>query len=98
MFKTFHDDDDLKVCVQNHEGAPFLHCEMKRWSPSVYKKMVQVQERLKQEAHTVGVKVIFAYNTDEDQRWRKFMETVQFKKLSEFDGHSVYFWELNRGT
>lgn len=93
MSKTFFEDADLKVHVTAPSGYPFVHLELNRWSPSVAKKLFGVRAQLVAAAKRTGVKALFATNPNQDSTWFKFMDVLQFQKLTEHEGRSIYFLE-----
>lgn len=98
MFKTYFDDSDFTMKLENAEGQVFVHLDVRRWAPSVAKKLLVVQQHMEKEVKRAGYKVLFAVNRNEDAKWYKFVESFGYRPLTEHDGRTVYFRELASGN
>lgn len=92
--KTYFEDADARVVLENTDGQVFVHLAVKRWAPSVAKKLYAVQEYMKKELKRVGYKVMFVYSPFADKKFDKFVRMYQWKPLIEHRGKLIYFMEL----
>ena len=92
-FKTWHDTELCYVTLDWIDGMPFVHLEVKEWSPSKAKQLLMLFAKLRMELHNGGSKYVFAYSVFQDEKFYKFLSFMGMRKLCEHNGLNVYFVE-----
>lgn len=87
-------DEDMHARIEWNDGQPFIHLTLHRWTPRVARLVVSRMLELERMLRQRGYKYIFTYNRNQDDKWRKFMDFVQYKKLFTFKGLDVYYTEI----
>lgn len=90
MFNVVKSDGRYTVEIEIKEGAPFIHLEVRHWSPSVYRDMLETLEQIKKDLAAGGHEFVGAYNHNQDSRWCKFMDMFSFKIKYTYKGYNVY--------
>jgi hypothetical protein len=88
-------NENYELMTEVLDGNIFLHCNVYKYSPSVYKSILASLINLKEECLSTGVTHLFTLTSNP-----KFVTSVikTAKKIAEVDGPSgikeVYVWEL----
>jgi hypothetical protein len=88
------DDDDMLIHLEMNDGVPFIHLELWQWNLRVYKKLYLNLHLIREGLRTKGYDLLGAYNVNQDDKWRKFVEHMGFTKRTEHNGLDVYAIEV----
>lgn len=97
--ETWWSDEDLAVEIEYQHGAPFLHVSVFKWTPQIYRKMLQIHEGILEEMREDGHKILYGYNVDFDKKWERFCKMFGWQRtekdvMSSAGYLPVYFKEL----
>ena len=91
--QTFYNDRDFTVQYEEAEGFVALHCNVRRFSPSVLKQMYFVFAALEDHFRNAGYKRMVSFTPNE-----KFCELFNGQSIQSFEyegkKHEVILWEL----
>lgn len=91
--KTYYQDKDFILQVENYEGVLYLHCEVTNWTPSSLRRGYLVFAKLQNEAQELGFTKIRTITPNP-----KFVELFNAYYLQpiEIEGktYEVMEWEL----
>lgn len=91
-FERWFDDGSIVFTIEWLGGLPFIHLQLSlKWSPLVKERVALLRDALRADLGKRGHKWLFAYNTKQDDKWRKFVELMGFTKSFVHDGLDVYW-------
>ena len=89
--KTYYQDDDIKVYLENINDQVFVHVAIYNANKSVFNKILQKWGEVVLKVYAAGYDNLFAYT--KDSRIIKMIGGGE--KIGEHEGFEVYKWELN---
>ena len=90
-------DDEVtgsKLSIEVNEGYHFFHSDIKKWSPSAFKRYLDIFCNAMVELNDLGIDDVYVCISNEDDKLRKWEEMFGFKGIREHEGHLL----MHRGT
>lgn len=87
------DQDGIFQYELDDEGHYYLHAQLYRWSPYVYKKVKLILNKWMTTMAEQGVLVMFVAIPDNDPKLYKFEKMFGFKEATRKDGMIIMFKE-----
>lgn len=81
MFKVWRETEDVTVHLEKHPehtDSVFVHLTLRRWSVSVSCQLTLWLGELLKELKEQGIAYLFAYNKQQDLKWKKFVGLYGF--------------------
>lgn len=90
MYEDWFEDQDVKVVLETQMGLVFVHLAVYHWSLARFKKIRRLLASLKQQMRERGHSHIHAYNTKQNTKWFRFVESMGFRPHAAHNGLVIY--------
>jgi len=90
MSDVLWETDFCKVRVKWVVGLPFIHCDVYKWSPSIYREMKKEWPAILKAFSDNGVHTVFSCVPSSDSLVNKWQVMWGMNKEVEADGHILY--------
>jgi hypothetical protein len=89
MFDKIVDDEDMLFTIQWEHGVPFMHLDLRKWTPRVYKKCQKV---LQTYLNSVNNNV-YAVGLLDKTKLYKFCKLMGGVEIGKTDKSFIFIWE-----
>lgn len=89
--RTYFEDDDLHLYLENINDQVFIHIVLNKFSKSIFKKMMQKWGEVVLKMYNLGYEELFTYT--KDNRVVKLVGGAEL--IGKHEGYEVYRWELD---
>lgn len=93
---TIFEDEVFKVTAEEAGGNIFLHCEVREWNKTQWKRAVSIFSEIKEAFYLNGLDEIFTYCTRQPAKWVK--KLGEYEVIDRFDylgeEYEVIKWDL----
>ena len=82
-------DDEVTgstLSIEVNEGYHFFHSDIKKWSPSAFKRYLDIFCNAMVELNDLGIDVVYVCISNEDNKLRKWEEMFGFEGIREHEG------------
>lgn len=90
--KTYYEDEDIKVYLENINDCVFIHVGIHNMSKSVLRKIKEKWGEVVLKMYALGYEELFAYTKDS----RIINMIGGSEKLDQAKGYEVYKWDLRQ--
>ena len=90
-FENWFEDEAITLHIQWVDGVPFVHLALRKWSPTIAYRLMDLKDKLCADLHKRGYNYLSAYNPTPDKKWYKLVRLFGFTNHYTYNNNDVFF-------